>query len=138
FPVALDTEGWKKVGVEVGSLKLIAGDPEQKLREGSVRMSLGAFDLPRVGALYGIPLADLKKATAVDLDGLVGAGLLYPYRCTFADGGRLLWIEDDNLAEPASAPAPAAAPPVATPPLAAPPLAPSGAPPKGPARDGAA
>ena len=31
----------------------------------------------------------------VDLDGVIGAGLLSQFRCTFADGGRLLWVEDD-------------------------------------------
>ncbi len=118
FNVALDAEGWKKAGVDVATLKPIPGDPEQKLREGTIPlMHLGAFDLPRIGALSGIPLADLQRATAVDLDGLIGAGLLYPYRCTFADGGRVLWVEDDsafqaNLTGALSArPAPTAAPP---------------------------
>jgi hypothetical protein len=97
FPVALDAEGWKKAGVDVNTLKLIAGDPEQKLREGVIPlMRLGAFDLPRVQGIYGLPFADLEKSMAVDLDGLLGAGLLFPYRCTFADGGRMLWIEDDT------------------------------------------
>jgi len=97
FNVALDTEGWKKAGIDAATLKPLPGDPEQKLREGTIPlMHLGAFDLPRVSALAGVPIADLQKATAVDLDGVIGAGLLYPYRCTFADGGRVLWIEDDS------------------------------------------
>jgi tetratricopeptide (TPR) repeat protein len=127
FPIALDLDGWKKIGVDATQLKLIPGDPEQKLREGVVPLlRLGAFDMPRVSGLYGLQMADLARAMQIDLDGIVGAGLLYPYRCTFADGGRLLWLEDDSdlqqvlgASQPAPAPAPA---PAATP---APPPAPT-------------
>ncbi len=95
FALALDADGWKKAGVDMATLRLIPGDPEQKLKEGPVALHLGAFDLPRVSTLAGFPIADLEKMTALDLDGVVGASLLYRYRCTFADGGRVLWIEDD-------------------------------------------
>jgi hypothetical protein len=96
FPIALGAAGWKKAGIDPESLKLIPGDPEQKLREGVIPLlRLGAFDVPRVQGVYGIPLTDFEKLMAIDLDGLMGAGLLYLYRCTFSDGGRLLWIEDD-------------------------------------------
>jgi hypothetical protein len=96
FPLALDTEGWKKAGSTVESLKLIPGDPEQKLREGTVPLlRLGAFDVPRVLGLHGVPVSDLEKVMGVDLDGVMGAGLLYQFRCTFGDEGRVLWIEDD-------------------------------------------
>jgi tetratricopeptide (TPR) repeat protein len=142
FPIALDAEGWKKAGIDVASLKPVQGDPQGKLKEGMLPLvRLGAFDIPRVGAVYGVSITDLEKATAVDLDGVIGAGLLYPYRCTFADGGRLLWIEDDAALEKMlapSGPAPGAGAPgpinqADTPPLApAAPTAPTplGAPPK--------
>ncbi len=116
FNLALDPAGWKKAGIDSAVLKPVPGDPEQKVREGTLPlMHLGAFDLPRVSALAGIPLGDLQKQTAVDLDGLIGAGLLYPYRCTFADGGRVLWVEDDSAfqANLAGALAPRAAQPPA-------------------------
>jgi hypothetical protein len=97
FPVALSAAGWKKAGIDADKLKLIPGDPEQKLREGVLPLlRLGAFDVPRVQGVYGIPLTDFEKLMAIDLDGLMGAGLLYLFRCTFSDGGRLLWIEDDT------------------------------------------
>jgi hypothetical protein len=97
FPLALDAGGWKKAGSTVESLKLVAGDPEQKLREGTVPLlRLGAFDVPRVLGIHGIPVADLEKVMGVDLDGVMGAGLLYQFRCTFGDDGRVLWIEDDS------------------------------------------
>jgi hypothetical protein len=97
FPVALDEGGWKKAGSTVAALKLVAGDPEQKLREGVVPvLRLGAFDVPRVLGLYGVPVSDVEKVMGVDLDGVLGAGLLYQFRCTFGDDGRVLWIEDDS------------------------------------------
>jgi hypothetical protein len=132
FYVALDEAGWKKAGVDPTGLKLIPGDPEQKLREGEIPLlKLGAFERKRVSGLYGVPLGDLEKATAVDLDGLIGAAMLMTYRCTFADGGRVLWIEDDTeeilhmLGPSAREPAPApAAPAPAAPAPAAPPKGP--------------
>ncbi len=98
FYVALDDAGWKKAGIDVSTLKTI--DPDQKVREGTLsQINLGAFPIKGVSALYGVPITDLEKATQVDLDGLIGAGLLYPYRCTFSDEGRVLWIEDDLALE---------------------------------------
>jgi hypothetical protein len=97
FPLALDDGGWKKAGVALDSLKLVQGDPEQKLREGIVPLlRLGAFDIPRVLGLGGVPVSELEKVMGVDLDGVMGAGLLYQFRCTFGDDGRVLWIEDDS------------------------------------------
>ena len=96
FPLALDDGGWKKAGVDVTTLKPVAGDPEQKLREGMVPLlRLGAFDIPRVLGLGGVPINEIEKVMGVDLDGVMGAGLLYQFRCTFGDDGRVLWIEDD-------------------------------------------
>lgn len=100
FPIALDQEGWKKAGIAADSLKLIASDPEQKLREGVVPlMRLGAFDVPRVLGLYGLPINEFEKLLSINIDGVVGAGLLYGFRCTFGDDGRLLWIEDDTAVQ---------------------------------------
>ena len=96
FPLALDAEGWKKAGTPVASLKLVAGDPEQKLREGTVPLlRLGAFDIPRVLGIHGVPVSDLEKVMGVDLDGVMGTSMLARFRCTFGDDGRVLWIEDD-------------------------------------------
>lgn len=97
FPLALDSGGWTKAGITVESLKLVPGDPEQKIREGTVPLlRLGAFDIPRVLGIHGVPIADMEKLMGVDLDGVMGAGLLYQFRCTFGDEGRVLWIEDDT------------------------------------------
>jgi tetratricopeptide (TPR) repeat protein len=97
FAVTLDDAGWKKVGVDASTLRPLASEPGQRVREGSVPLlRLGALELRNVPGLSGIAFTDLEKATQVDLDGLLGAGLLYRYRCTFADGGRVLWLEDDS------------------------------------------
>ncbi len=142
FPVALDKEGWKKAGFSVESLKLVAGDPEQKLREGTVPlMRLGAFDVPRVLGVYGVPIGELENMMSLDIDGVVGAGLLYQFRATLGDDGRVLWIEDDTavqamLGGPGALPPPGLAPPA--PPLnereaplpAPPPAQPSPEPPR--------
>jgi hypothetical protein len=97
FAVTLDDAGWKKVGIDPSTLRPVSAEAGAKIREGAVPLlHLGALELRSVPALSGIAFNDLEKATQVDLDGLLGAGLLYRYRCTFADGGRVLWLEDDS------------------------------------------
>jgi hypothetical protein len=119
FPVALDDGGWQKAGVAVSSLKAVPDGG--KLKHGFLpRMTLGAFDVPRVPGVYGAPLDEFEKGLDVNLDGMVGSGLLAAFRMTLADGGRTLWLEDATMPEalggaPASAEPPAAAPPAAQP-----------------------
>jgi hypothetical protein len=125
FPVALDDGGWRKAGITVESLKPVPDGG--RLKQGLLpRMVLGAFDVPRVPGIYGAPLEEFEKGLDVDLDGLVGSGLLAAFRVTLADGGRTLWLEDTVM--PMS---PAAAPPTGAPPRgpAAPAPAPSATPP---------
>ena len=72
-------------------------DPEQKLKTGTVPLlKLGAMPIARVPGVFGAPIGDMEKAMTADLDGVVGSGLLSPYRITFGDGGRLMWVEDHN------------------------------------------
>ncbi|MGK3991256.1 hypothetical protein WME99_49865 [Sorangium sp. So ce136] len=132
FPIALDKEGWKKAGFDADGLKRVEQDPEQKLKQGVVPMlRLGALEIPKVPGVYGAPLQAVEKQLQLDLDGVIGAGLLAYFRITFGDGGRLMWIEDDaamNKVLQGGAPAPAdegqapAAPPAGSSP------APAGAP----------
>ncbi|HEX4338247.1 MAG TPA: hypothetical protein VH062_20220 [Polyangiaceae bacterium] len=126
FPVALDDGGWRKAGVSVSSLRPVADGG--RLKQGVLpRMVLGAFDVPHVPGVYGAPLEEFEKGLDVDLDGLVGAGLLAAFRVTLADGGKAMWLEDTTMIERPEAPAgpppadpadqsPAPAPPSATPP----------------------
>jgi hypothetical protein len=98
FPLALDEGGWKKAGSVAKDLKLIPQDPEQKLREGLVPMvRLGAFDVPKVPGVYGTPVDKIEKQIGLDIDGLIGTSLLAPFRVTFADQGRMMWIEDTTI-----------------------------------------
>jgi hypothetical protein len=79
---------------------------------------LGAFDVPGVPATLGAPIADVERGLEMNLDGLLGSGLLGAFRVTMTDGGRSLWIEDvPGLpdAPPQAAPAEPPPPPAAAP-----------------------
>lgn len=118
YPMALDAGGWKKLAIDPLKLPLLPDDPTQKLREGPIPMiRLGAFDVPRVPAMFGAPLETIEKALGADLDGIVGAGLLAHFRVTLGDGGRFLWLEEQPGARP-SPPAPVPGPEAPTPPAA--------------------
>jgi len=122
FPLALDQDGWKKAGTDVS--KLLPVPQDSKLKQGVVPLlRLGAFDIPQVPAVYGTPIAEVEKGIEVDLDGIVGSGLLAAFRVTLTDGGRAMWLEDIPMTQQPAAP-PGAAPPSA-PPAAAPPSAPA-------------
>ncbi|MDI1431512.1 tetratricopeptide repeat protein [Polyangium sorediatum] len=98
FPLALDEGGWKKAGSVAKDLKIVAEDPEQKLREGVVPMvRLGAFDVPKVPGVFGTPVDQIERQISLDIDGVLGTGLLAPFRVTFGDQGRLMWLEDTTL-----------------------------------------
>jgi hypothetical protein len=66
------------------------------MKSGTVPMlKLGAFELPNVPALSGDePVKERETGLDIDLDGLVGSGLLANFRVTLADGGRTMWLED--------------------------------------------
>jgi len=94
FPIALDDAGWQKAGVAVSSLTAVP-DAGGKLRQGLLpRMVLGAFEMPKVPGIYGAPLDEFEKGLDVNLDGVIGSGLLAIFRMTLADGGRTLWLEE--------------------------------------------
>jgi tetratricopeptide (TPR) repeat protein len=97
FPIALDQGGWKKAGIETKDLKLIPEDPEQRLRQGVVPIiRLGAYDVPKVPGVFEPGLSDMEKVLSpLNLDGVVGAGLLAFFRITIGDGGRTMWLEDN-------------------------------------------
>jgi len=95
FPLALDEAGWKKAGMATKDLRLVPEDPDQKLRVGVVSMvRIGAFDVPRVEGVFGTPIDQVEKQIALDIDGIMGTGLLAPFRITFGDQGRMMWMED--------------------------------------------
>lgn len=116
FPLALDQDGWKKAGTDVS--KLLPVPQDSKLKQGVVPLlRLGAFEIPQVPAVYGTPIAEVEKGIEVDLDGIVGSGLLAAFRVSLTDGGRAMWLEDVPMQQQQ----PADGPPAAPPPAAAPP-----------------
>ncbi len=94
YPVALDAAGWKKAGVAANMLQVVAGASD--LREGVLPMlRLGAYEIPRVPGLEGENLVkEREEGLGMDLDGLIGSGLLATFRVTLVDGGRTMWLED--------------------------------------------
>jgi hypothetical protein len=94
YPVALDSGGWKKAGVAQSSLRSVPNGGAMK--SGTVPLlKLGAFELPSVPALAGDePVKEREEGLGIELDGLVGSGLLANFRVTLADGGRTMWLED--------------------------------------------
>jgi hypothetical protein len=93
YPVALDQEGWKKAGIDATKLPPVPQDA--KLKQGVIPMlKLGAFDIPQVPAVFGTPIAEIERGMEIDLDGVVGSGLLAAFRVTLTDGGRAMWLED--------------------------------------------
>ncbi len=116
FPLALDERGWIKAGVSPSDLKLVEGDPDGKLRQGVVPLlRIGAFDVHGVPAVLGAPIGDIERGLRFDIDGVIGNPVLAQYRITLADGGRMMWLEDDSavramMGEPGDGFAPPAPP----------------------------
>jgi len=124
--VALDLEGWRKAGIDAATLPVLGKGPDGMLRGGAIPlMKLGAFPLPQVEAIYGAPFGRLEKELNIDIDGALGAALLQPFRLTFSDGGRVLWVEQIPPVPPASR---QKLPPLPAIPGARPPQRPAGVP----------
>jgi hypothetical protein len=66
------------------------------LKQGTVPLlKLGAYDLPSVPGLSGDePVKEREEGLGIELDGLVGSGLLANFLVTLADAGRTMWLED--------------------------------------------
>ncbi|MEP7052891.1 MAG: hypothetical protein ABJB12_21175, partial [Pseudomonadota bacterium] len=94
YPLALDTGGWKKAGVPASALRSIPNAGSMK--SGTVPLlKLGAYELPGVPGLLGNePVKEREDGLGIELDGLVGSGLLANFRVTLADAGRTMWLEE--------------------------------------------
>jgi hypothetical protein len=137
FPLAMSDSGWQKAGVDPKGFESVSGDAN--LKQGVVpRLELGGFDLPRVPAVYGLPLGELERGGGIHLDGVIGSALVAEFRASLVDQGRTMWLEEmpapsvqpgsEGSEEPPSAPAapsgspankPATKPPAAKPPAPA-------------------
>lgn len=112
LPFALDEGGWKKAGKDIKSLQPLQGS--KNLTHGVIdQLAIGALEIPGVPAVAGVPIADIEKPLDLDLDGIIGSGLMILFRVTLADQGRTMWLEPMPAMPPE--PAPAAAPETAPP-----------------------
>lgn len=95
FPLALEDSVWRKAGFDVAKLQ---AEPSlgPTIKSGVLpSVKLGGFDLPRIPAVQGAQMGEVKHSLDVDLDGVLGAGLLQAFRVTLGDGGRFMWLEPD-------------------------------------------
>lgn len=93
FPVALDDGGWKAAGISPSKLEPVSGAPG--LKQGTLSfLHVGAYEIPQVPAVHSKNIADMEKVLDVDIDGLLGGGLIAAFRATLTDRGRTLWLED--------------------------------------------
>ena len=94
FPLSLEPATWKRAGVDPASL--VADPSAPNIRTGAVpSLKIGGFDLPKVPAMEGSSLTELKSTIDVNLGGIIGGGLLSIFRVTFGDDGRFMWLEPD-------------------------------------------
>jgi hypothetical protein len=94
FPMALDSVGFKKAGIDLGKLQPVPNTAS--MRAGILpSLRLGAFNVPQVPGLHSDrDIKDREDGLGVELDGLIGSGLLATFRMTLVDGGRTMWLED--------------------------------------------
>ncbi len=91
-PLALDAGGWKKAGKNLADLQPMPGN--RGMSQGLVPLfNFGTIEIPDVPALSGVPIQEIEKPVDMDLDGIIGAGLLAQFRVTLADNGRSMWLE---------------------------------------------
>jgi hypothetical protein len=96
FPLALDAHGWSKAGVDPSTLRPVPEDT--KLKAGVVPMvRLGAFDIPQVSGVLTQDVASWEANLGIDIDGVIGSGLVGAYRVTLGDGGHVMWLEEEAV-----------------------------------------
>jgi hypothetical protein len=116
YPLVLDEPAWDKAHIPSSERKPVTG--MAGVTQAPVpSFWLGAYDLDDVTALGGVPFEDLENALDVELDGLLGTGVLGSFRVTLANGGRSMWLEESVPSAPAlKSPAPVLEVPPASPP----------------------
>lgn len=114
LPLALDEGGWKKAGKDIKGLLPLPGS--KNLTHGLIdQLAIGSLDIPGVPAIAGVPIADIEKPLDLDIDGIIGSGMMLLFRVTLADQGRTMWLEPMPVLPPEPPPAPATAAPVTAP-----------------------
>jgi hypothetical protein len=133
YPLALDDLMLKRSGADLTAFRNEPGAPAAWKLGMLPYFKLGTLDLPQVPAMQGTPLGEYKNNFDVDLQGVVGAGLLSAFRVTFGDDGRWVWLEVDpslmgGTQGPPMEEGPRPLPPPGATPPSGPPVAPAGPP----------
>src|SRR5690606_36339670 len=82
FSIALDDEAWKRTNIDPANLLPVPGGQSGMRQARLSQVKLGAFGVPSVPAVSGIGFGELEQTLGIDLDGLLGSGLLSNFRVT--------------------------------------------------------
>ncbi len=92
YPLVLDEKAWGRTKIPASALQPVQGN--QGVSQARIpQLRLGAIDVTDVDAVSGVPFDELEKVLDIELDGLLGAGILGDFRVTLADQGRTMWLE---------------------------------------------
>lgn len=103
FPLVLDEPAWKRTLVDLTQRRPVP-DSNTMTYAPLPGLRIGAFSVPGVSAIGGAPMDETEKALDIELDGIVGSGLLGAFRVTLADQGRTMWLEDSPQPLPVERP----------------------------------
>lgn len=93
YPIVLDDSAWSRTSVAPTQRAAVpgkAGITQARLPQ----VKLGAYGMRDVTALSGVPFDELERVLDIELDGLIGSGVLSAFRVTLADRGKTMWLED--------------------------------------------
>lgn len=107
YPLALHDTALVRAGANMAGFHNEPGAPAGWKVGSLPYFRLGALDLPQLPVVKGADVDALRKTMGVDVDAILGGGLLQAFRVTFAEDGRYLWLEPDPLLmQPQGAPPP--------------------------------
>lgn len=95
YPLALEDASLKRSGANLSTFQPQPGAPANWKMGPLPYFKLGGMDLSQFPAVQGPTITEYKQTFDVDLNGVVGAGLLSIFRVTFAEEGRSIWVELD-------------------------------------------
>lgn len=93
YPIVLDDPAWARTNIPATQRAAVPG--KTGITQARLpHVKLGAFGLTDVTALNGVPFDELERVLDIELDGLLGSGVLSAFRVTLADRGKTMWLED--------------------------------------------
>lgn len=119
YPLVLDETAWERT--KLSTLRKPVGNQAAGVTQALLpQVRLGAYGLSDVTAVGGVPFDDLEQVLGIELDGLLGSGVLSSFRVTLANHGRTMWLEEMPNVLPDAAPEQAPVPELELTPPAAP------------------